>query len=202
MFLTATQVIYLGGMRRLTPRETRQTLRRIGINQAREAAFAYADPRRQVRYHFHHHNRHQLLYAMSGSLFLETRSGAWLLPPQRAAWIPAGVRHATTVRNAETRSLYFSPRTFATIEPDIRILEMTPLLREMILYAQQWPADAKGTEPFRRQFFDVLMTLLQRQSRTLDRCRLPRPTSAGLERATNSFLADVAQGGVAAAARR
>jgi hypothetical protein len=33
---------------------------------------------------WHHHARHQLLYAASGALHLETARGRWLLPPQRA----------------------------------------------------------------------------------------------------------------------
>src|SRR5687767_3942702 len=41
----------------------------------------------------HSHQRHQLLYAAAGSMRLFAAGAQWLLPPQRAAFIPTGVVH-------------------------------------------------------------------------------------------------------------
>ncbi len=41
----------------------------------------------------HTHTEAQLTFAASGMIQLHTEEGVWLVPPQRAAWVPAGVPH-------------------------------------------------------------------------------------------------------------
>ena len=41
---------------------------------------------------WHCHDVHQIEYAIGGVVEVETDSGHYLLPPQQAAWIPAGLR--------------------------------------------------------------------------------------------------------------
>ncbi len=41
----------------------------------------------------HAHDEGQLTFAASGMVQVHTDRGVWLVPPQLAAWIPAGVRH-------------------------------------------------------------------------------------------------------------
>lgn len=41
----------------------------------------------------HSHDEAQLTYAASGMVQVHTDKGVWLVPPQLAAWIPAGVSH-------------------------------------------------------------------------------------------------------------
>ena len=55
----------------------------------------------------HHHVRAQLVYAVAGVMTIETDAGAWLVPPDRALWIPAGVPHQIRVAGTlEMRTLY------------------------------------------------------------------------------------------------
>lgn len=55
----------------------------------------------------HVHHEHQLVWASSGVLEVTTTDAGWILPPTRAAWVPAGVRHATGASTPATvRSLY------------------------------------------------------------------------------------------------
>ncbi len=42
----------------------------------------------------HRHARAQLIYAMSGVMEIRTAAGLWLVPPQRAVWMPADIAHA------------------------------------------------------------------------------------------------------------
>lgn len=41
----------------------------------------------------HSHLRHQLLFSAAGSITIEMDNTLCLLPPRRAAWIPAGTVH-------------------------------------------------------------------------------------------------------------
>ena len=41
---------------------------------------------------WHVHDVHQIEYAIGGVVEVETAAGHYLLPPQQAAWIPAGLR--------------------------------------------------------------------------------------------------------------
>ena len=84
---------------------------------------------------WHTHSEHQLAWAASGVLTVRTSSAAWVLPPTRALWIPAGLRHETLSSGAATmRSLYIrpdrSPVTWTAPTP----VTASPLLAEMIGY--------------------------------------------------------------------
>ncbi|HZZ32536.1 MAG TPA: hypothetical protein VFE10_11145, partial [Phenylobacterium sp.] len=55
---------------------------------------------------WHSHRRGQLLYAANGVVAVSTPQGAWIAPPERAVWIPAGIAHAVRMVGAvSTRSL-------------------------------------------------------------------------------------------------
>jgi AraC-like DNA-binding protein/mannose-6-phosphate isomerase-like protein (cupin superfamily) len=55
----------------------------------------------------HHHRRDQLIYAVSGLMRVRTRDEAWIVPPDRAVYVPARTTHAISMRGAvEMRTLY------------------------------------------------------------------------------------------------
>jgi AraC-like DNA-binding protein len=58
----------------------------------------------------HAHDDHQLAWAARGVLTVHTDEATWVLPPTRALWIPAGVRHVTGASGAATmRTVYLRP---------------------------------------------------------------------------------------------
>jgi mannose-6-phosphate isomerase-like protein (cupin superfamily) len=60
---------------------------------------------------WHKHNLHEMLYAQRGAIEVEVESGHYLLPPQQAAWIPAGVDHETTIKTTvRTIGMLLEPR--------------------------------------------------------------------------------------------
>ncbi len=82
----------------------------------------------------HRHDWHQLSYASEGALRVATRDGAWIAPPQRAVWIPAGVEHEEEMRGAGAmRSLYFARAICAGLPDHCAVLPAPALLRELIL---------------------------------------------------------------------
>lgn len=96
----------------------------------------------------HRHARHQLMFATRGVIHVRTAHGEWLLPPSRAIWIGAGVEHGLLVkRAADTRVLYIDPAICSAPACPIsdaapcRVLDVSPLVRELILACSELPWD-------------------------------------------------------------
>ncbi len=61
-------------------------------------------------FNWHVHDDHQLAWAVRGVLTVRTEAADWVLPPTRALWLPAGLRHETLAAGTATmRSLYLRP---------------------------------------------------------------------------------------------
>ena len=64
--------------------------------------------RKGVRLDTHMHREAQLVYAASGTMQVTTPKGRWLVPPDRAVWVPALLEHAIDVlADIQMRTLYF-----------------------------------------------------------------------------------------------
>src|SRR5262245_34322327 len=84
----------------------------------------------------HIHDWHQLVYAAQGVMTLSTAAGAWIVPPHRAVWMPAGMEHAIRMSGpVAMRTLYLDPRSARDLPRDVRIVDVPPLLREVMLRA-------------------------------------------------------------------
>jgi AraC-like DNA-binding protein len=84
----------------------------------------------------HHHPWSQFLYAISGAMTVSTGRSSWMIPTARAVFIPAGCSHAIRMWGAvEMRTLYLAPALTRTDVAECRVVEVTPLLRELILRA-------------------------------------------------------------------
>jgi len=86
---------------------------------------------------WHTHPDHQLAWAFSGVLTVRTDQSAWVLPPTRALWIPAGVRHETLSASAATmRSAYVRPALCTVSWTEPTPVSASPLLAEIIGYLE------------------------------------------------------------------
>lgn len=84
----------------------------------------------------HYHEEAQLLYAIEGVLVIGTATGRWVLPSDRALWIPPGIEHWTRmVGTVQLRSLYLQHLQAPRMPNDCCVVEVSPLLRELILAA-------------------------------------------------------------------
>jgi AraC-like DNA-binding protein len=64
--------------------------------------------RKGVRLDTHMHREAQLVYAARGTMQVTTPKGRWLVPPDRAVWVPARLEHAIDVlADIDMRTLYF-----------------------------------------------------------------------------------------------
>jgi AraC-like DNA-binding protein len=83
---------------------------------------------------WHYHDMQQLVYPSSGVLAISTALGTWIVPPQRAVWIPARVAHAHQAHGpTQMRTLAFP----ASVDPlgldSPAVLTVSGLLREIIV---------------------------------------------------------------------
>jgi AraC-like DNA-binding protein len=105
---------------------------------------------------WHSHDRHQLEYAFEGVAEVETETARYLLPPQQAIWIPAGVQHSSTLTDVKAVSVFFDPSLGLRAGDRVRILAAAPVIREMILYARRWPVGRTGSDAMADTFFEAL----------------------------------------------
>lgn len=88
----------------------------------------------------HRHPRGQLVFAAAGVMTVTTPDGAWVVPPQRAVWVPPDVEHRIRMSgNVAMRTLYFSPAADAGLPRQCCVVSVSPLLRELILAAVDLP---------------------------------------------------------------
>ncbi|MGI9515302.1 MAG: AraC family transcriptional regulator [Anderseniella sp.] len=88
----------------------------------------------------HEHQRDQFLYAVSGVMRLRTCSDAWIVPPDGAAYIPAGLAHSVSMHgDVDMRTLYIDPHTVRKRRDQLSVVAVPALLKELIL--------ALGDEP-------------------------------------------------------
>lgn len=106
---------------------------------------------------WHSHEVHQIEYAVGGVVEVETASGHHLVPPQQAAWIPLGLEHQATMNpDVRTVAVMFDRALIPDGGDRARILAVSPLLREMMIYALRWPIDRPCGDPVSDAFFQTL----------------------------------------------
>jgi len=77
-----------------------------------------------------------LVYAVRGVVTVETPRGSWVLPAQRALWVPIGTPYRLQIPGpVSLRSLYLRARLSRNMPRECTAVNVTPLLRELILAA-------------------------------------------------------------------
>jgi len=88
----------------------------------------------------HSHEWGQLLYASSGIMQVMAQGCIWVIPPQRGVWIPPTVIHAIKVIHTVTlRNVYIAPHAMSDLPTDCQVMKISPLLRELIAEAVEFP---------------------------------------------------------------
>jgi AraC-like DNA-binding protein len=94
-----------------------------------------------VRYpsgHFipvHAHDWHQLVYGSHGVMTVVTARGTWVIPPNRAVWLPAGMEHSIELSGSVLmQSLYLQTGLSKALPEECCVVNVSPLLRELMLH--------------------------------------------------------------------
>jgi AraC-like DNA-binding protein len=84
----------------------------------------------------HFHPEDQLVYACRGVMTVRTTEGAWVVPAQRAVWIPARIPHSIVTSGAVSmRTIYFRARLVRRLPRACCVVNVSPVLQELILHA-------------------------------------------------------------------
>ena len=134
----------------------------------------------------HRHRRSQMLYGASGAIIVSTIQGNWVVPPQRAIWIPGGVDHQVIMLGAvSTRSVYLEPAAAMGMPDRCQVVGISPFMRNLLAEALDLPVDY---DPDSRA--GALMTLLQHEMRNMPvlPLSLPFPRHPALAARCRNFL--------------
>ena len=135
----------------------------------------------------HAHPRGQLLYAVSGTMRIETAEAAYLVPPSMALFLPAGVLHAVRMDGpVAMRALFLREDAATRIGKQATVIAVSPLLREVILAAcaepLDWELGGRG-----HHLAELALDEIARAAAV--NLRLPMPRDDRLRRATGLLLA-------------
>jgi AraC-like DNA-binding protein/mannose-6-phosphate isomerase-like protein (cupin superfamily) len=108
---------------------------------------------------WHHHDLHQVEFALEGIAHIETADARYLVPSQQAVWIPAGLEHCTTLEGRSVAA-FFHPDMLVDIDGRAHVLAAAPVLREMLAYATRWPIDRSVCDETAERFFEALVLLV------------------------------------------
>lgn len=141
------------------------------------------------RVDWHAHGWPQLIYAVRGVISVKAGAGAWVVPPMRALWVAAGVKHALHMQGrVEMQTLYFRPDIAPAMVLECCVINVPPLLRELIVSIVKTGALSESTPSDRarlRLLLDLLAVVPERP------LALPMPTDPRARRVADKMLARV-----------
>lgn len=122
-----------------------------------------------------------------------TRLGGWVVPPGRGVWVPAKVVHSLRITGqVAARTLFVDPLARADLPAQCLVVQVSPLLRELIICAMEIAPDylSGGRE-------ERVMELILDELRMLPilPLHLPEPREASLLALCRHIQATLAQPG-------
>jgi AraC-like DNA-binding protein len=146
--------------------------------------------KRGVRLDTHMHREAQLVYAAKGTMQVTTPKGRWLVPPDRAVWVPALFEHAIDVlADIQMRTLYFDvawlsrEKRSASLAAEF-VVRVSPLLHQAILALFDERNTADRTEPL------VRLVMLELHQAEDSATFIPLPQEPRCRRAADIVLGD------------
>lgn len=135
----------------------------------------------------HSHPEDQLLFASKGVMTVRTKQGIWVVPPLRAVWIPANTPHSVAMSGpVSMRTLYFLPKLCRTLPVKCMVMNVSPLLKELILHACKFSKLHKKALMEKRIVEIIVDQLKAVESIPL---QLPHPGDARAMRVTRALFA-------------
>lgn len=134
----------------------------------------------------HLHRRDQLVYASCGVMTVRAKAGAWVVPTNRAVWIPAGVRHEIAMCGAVAmRTLYLQTGLAKGLPRACCVVNVSPLLKELILRACG-SRELSWRIRWQKNLTDVILDQME-AVRTIP-LRLPNPTDPRALRVAKALI--------------
>src|SRR6202045_3026718 len=136
----------------------------------------------------HSHPEDPLLFASEGVMTVRTKQGVWGVPPLRAVWIPAETPHSVAMSGpVSLRTLYFLPKLCRKLRGKCFVMNVSSLLRELILHACKFKRLNKRAVAERRTIEMIVDQLKAVDSIPL---QLRNPTDSRAMRVVKALLDD------------
>jgi AraC-like DNA-binding protein len=151
------------------------------------------DYRKGVRLGAHMHREAQLVYAAKGTMQVTTPKGRWLVPPDRAVWVPARLEHSIDVlADIQMRTLYFDLAWLAR-EQRSESLKVEFVVRVSRLLHESILALFDGRDEPDRTDLLIRLAMLELHQAEDPATFIPLPHEARCRRAAELVLADPAE---------
>jgi len=138
----------------------------------------------------HEHVTGQLIFALDGAVTCEVPGSLWMVPPGCAVWVPAGARHSCrSTTNAKVCFLFVKAGA-AALADGCRSIQISPMVREMILHLADHPCHEPG-DAHALRLMRVLLSELERMPQTS--FQLPVPAHPQLRQIVDALIRDPAQ---------
>jgi AraC-like DNA-binding protein len=109
----------------------------------------------------HLHLEDQLVYACQGVMTVRTGAGTWVVPAQRAVWIPAGTPHSVQMSGAVSmRTIYLRARMVRGLPRACCVTNVSPLLQHLIVHLCSYGKLSRRTK-IQAHLIDVLIDQLE-----------------------------------------
>ncbi len=142
----------------------------------------------------HSHTRGQLIYSTTGVMTVTTEQASFVVPPQRAVWVPGGVLHEAYCRGkVACRTLYIDQTAVGDLPRAPRVIEVSDLLRELIVEATRLPIEYDEAGRDGRVMSLILDEIRASQAAPL---HVPMPQHPRLVSICQAILRDPAQNDV------
>jgi AraC-like DNA-binding protein/mannose-6-phosphate isomerase-like protein (cupin superfamily) len=136
---------------------------------------------------WHSHARGQLFCIASGLVHVRTRHGSWLLPPNRAGWVPPGEPHSASISGVMSGwNVFITPEASHHLPEKPCVIGVSELTWPLVRRVAMW----RGQEqllPDQRRMMGVLLDELRRAPH--EPLHLPMPTERRLLRIARAILA-------------
>ena len=148
--------------------------------------------RKGIRLDTHMHREAQLVYAARGTMQVTTPKGRWLVPPDRAVWVPARLEHSIDVlADIDMRTLYFDLAWLAS-EPRSESLDAEFVVKVSRLLHQTILALFDGRNNPERTELLLRLAMLELHHAEDSTTFIPLPHEPRCRRAADIVLADPA----------
>ena len=133
----------------------------------------------------HRHPTAQLIHAAVGVMTIETDDGIWVVPPERAVWVPEFVTHSIRMTGrVELRTLYLDTSIAPIAGGQCCVVQVSPLLRAGILRAVEFVQPYAPSGPEARVVAVIVDQIREAPTAPL---HLPMPNDPRARRVAEAF---------------
>ena len=139
----------------------------------------------------HTHRRDQLLYAIEGIMRIRTDTDLWIVPPDRAVYVPRRTAHSVSMQGrVEMRTLYIASDAGTSLPHDVAILDVSDLLGALIVALFDEPVEY---DPAGRGGMLAALILYELAHSRRSRASIPMPQDQRLAQLCGALLENPAR---------